>query len=57
MDGEVHAVLGNLLHVSLIAVDEDHVCAALLQVRSKNAACCAGTVHCNFHFYSSPYKI
>ena len=37
--------------------DEDHVCAALLQVRSKNAACCAGTIHCNFHFYSSPYKI
>ena len=56
MDGEVHAVLGYLLHVSLITVDEDHVCAALFEVRSKNAACCAGTIHCNFHFYSSPYK-
>lgn len=56
MDGEVHAVLGDLLHVSLITVDEDHVCAALFEVRSKNAACCAGTIHCNFHFYSSPYK-
>ena len=49
MDGEEHAVLGNLLHVRLIAVDEDDVRTAVAQVGSEHAAGRAGTVHCEFH--------
>ena len=41
VDDEVHAVLGDLLHVCFIAVDKDDVCAAVLEVRGKNAACSA----------------
>ena len=49
VDDEVHAFLGNLLHVSLIAVDEDDICSAIAEIGGKNTACCTGTVHCNFH--------
>ena len=55
MDGEVHAFLGDLLHVGLIAVDEDDVRTALTQVRSEDAAGCAGTIHCKFHNFFSPF--
>ena len=49
MDGEVHAFLGDLLHVCLVAVDEDDVRTALAQVRSEDAAGSAGTIHSKFH--------
>ena len=49
VDGEEHAVLGDLLHVCLVAVDEDDVRAAVAQVGSEHAAGRAGTVHCEFH--------
>ena len=49
MDGEVHAFLGDLLHVCLIAVDEDDIRTALAQVRSEDAAGSAGTIHSKFH--------
>ena len=53
MDDEVHAFLGYLLHVCFVAVDEDNVSSAIAKIRGKNAAGCAGTIHCNFHDYYS----
>ena len=45
MDREEHAFLGNLLHVRLIAVDEDDVRTALAQIGSEDAAGSAGAIH------------
>ena len=49
MDSELHAAFCDFLHVCLIAVYENDVSAAIAEVGSENAACCAGAVHCYFH--------
>ena len=49
VDNEMHAVLGDLLHVGLIAVDQDDIRSAVAEIGSKNTAGSAGTIHSNFH--------
>ena len=49
MDGEGHAVGGDLAHMLAIAVDEDDVRAAAAQIRGEDAAGAAGAVHGEFH--------
>ena len=55
IDGELHAVLRDLVHVGLVRVDEGHVCPARAEIAGEHAACSAGTYHCDFHCFSSSY--
>lgn len=55
IDGELHAVLGDLVHVGLVRIDEGHVGPARAVIAGEHAAGSAGTYHCDFHYFSSSY--